>query len=58
MKPESMKSWLTSIVIAFLELNCLDEKDLWELSVEKARAVLLDQTFIENAKKIVLQIGI
>ena len=57
-KPESMKSWITSIVIAFLELRCLDEKDLWEMSVEKARSVVLDQGFIENAKKIIAEIGI
>ena len=57
-KPESMKSWITSIVIAFLELRCLDEKDLWEMSVEKARSVVLDQGFIGNAKKIIAEIGI
>ena len=55
-KPESMKSWITSIVIAFLELRCLDEKDLWEMSVEKARSVVLDQGFIEKAKKVISQI--
>ena len=55
-KPESMKSWITSIVIAFLELRCLDEKDLWEMSVEKAKSVVLDQGFIEKAKKVISQI--
>ena len=55
-KPESMKYWITSIVIAFLELRCLDEKDLWEMSVEKARSVVLDQGFIEKAKKVISQI--
>ena len=55
-KPESMKSWITSIVIAFLELRCLDEKDLWEMSVEKARSVVLDQGFIEKANEIISQI--
>ena len=55
-KPESMKSWITSIVIAFLELRCPDEKDLWEMSVEKARSVVLDQGFIEKAKKVISQI--
>merc|ERR1711934_339189 len=54
-KPDSMKSWLTAIVIAFLELRCLEEKDLWQMSVEKARAVILDHLFIENAKKIIVQ---
>ena len=57
-KSESMKYWITSIVIAFLELRCLDEKDLWEMSVEKARSVVLDQGFIENAKKIIAEIRI
>ena len=57
-KPESMKSWITSIVIAFLELRCLDEKDLWEMSVEKARSVVLDQGFIDNAIKIIAEIRI
>ena len=28
-KPETMKSWLTAVVIAFLELKCQEEKDLW-----------------------------
>merc|ERR1719219_2158664 len=57
-KPESMKSWITSIVIAFLELRCHDEKDLWEMSVEKARSVVLDQGFIDNAIKIIAEIRI
>ena len=57
-KPDSMKSWITSIVIAFLELRCLDEKDLWEMSVEKARSVVLDQGFIDNAIKIIAEIRI
>ena len=55
-KPDSMKSWITAIVIAFLELRCLEEKDLWQMSVEKARAVILDHLFIENAKKIIITI--
>ena len=57
-KPESMKSWITSIVIAFLELRCHDDKDLWEMSVEKARSVVLDQGFIDNAIKIIAEIRI
>ena len=55
-KPESMKSWITSIVIAFLELRCLDEKDLWEMSVEKARSVVPDQGFIEKAMMLVRRV--
>ena len=53
--PESMKSWLTAIVVAFLELNCLEEKDLWQMSVEKAKAVLLDHGLVENAKQLLAQ---
>ena len=52
-KPESMKAWLTAIVIAFLELRCLEEKDLWQMSVEKARAVVLESGLIENAKNMI-----
>ena len=55
-KPETMKSWLTAVVIAFLELKCQDEKDLWEMSVEKAKTVVIDQAFIERAKIIIVQI--
>ena len=54
-KPESMKSWITSIVIAFLELRCLEEKELWQMSVEKARATILDLGFIEKAKEMIVQ---
>ena len=54
-KPDSMKSWLTAIVIAFLELRCLEEKDLWQMSVEKAKAALLDQGLVENAKQLFAQ---
>ena len=54
-KPDSMKSWLTAIVIAFLELRCLEEKDLWQMSVEKAKAALLDQGLVENAKQFFAQ---
>ena len=54
-KPDSMKSWLTAIVIAFLELNCLEEKDLWQMSVEKAKAALLDQGLVEEAKQLFAQ---
>ena len=53
--PESMKCWLTAIVIAFLELSCLEEKDLWQMSVEKAKAVLLDHGLVENAKLLLAQ---
>ena len=55
-KPETMKSWLTAVVIAFLELKCQDEKDLWGMSVEKAKTVVIDQGFIERAKIIIAQI--
>ena len=54
-KPDSMKSWLTAIVIAFLELRCLEEKDLWQMSVEKAKAVLLDQGLVEKAEQLFAQ---
>ena len=54
-KLDSMKSWLTAIVIAFLELRCLEEKDLWQMSVEKAKAALLDQGLVENAKLLFAQ---
>ena len=55
-KPETMKSWLTAVVIAFLELKCQEEKDLWGMSVEKAKTVVIDQTFVELAKEIIAQI--
>ena len=55
-KPETMKSWLTAVVIAFLELKCQEEKDLWGMSVEKAKKVVIDQTFVELAKKMIAQI--
>ena len=55
-KPETMKSWLTAVVIAFLELKCQEEKDLWGMSVEKAKTVVIDQGFIERAKMIIAQI--
>ena len=55
LKPDSMKSWLTAIVIAFLELRCLEEKDLWQMSVEKAKAALLDQGLVEYAKQFFAQ---
>ena len=55
-KPETMKSWLTAVVIAFLEVKCQKEKDLWGMSVEKAKTVVIDQTFVELAKEIIAQI--
>ena len=55
-KPESLAFWLTAIVIAFLELKCLAERDLWEMIVEKAKAVVLDFELIEKAKNIVTQL--
>ena len=55
-KPETMKSWLTAVVIAFLELKYQEEKDLWGMSVEKAKTVVIDQGFIERAKIIIAQI--
>ena len=42
-------------MIAFLELRCLEEKDLWQMSVEKAKAALLDQGLVENAKQFFAQ---
>ena len=55
-KPETMKSWLTAVVIAFLEMKCQKEKDLWGMSVEKAKTVVIDQTFVELAKEMIAQI--
>merc|ERR1719222_621886 len=55
-KPETMKSWLTAVVVAFLELKCQKEKDLWGMSVEKAKVVLNDQTFVELAKEMIAKI--
>ena len=55
-KPETMKSWLTAVVIAFLEVKCQEEKDLWWMSVEKAKTVVIDQTFVQLAKEIIAQI--
>ena len=55
-KPETMKSWLTAVVIAFLEVKCQKEKDLWGMSVEKAKTVVIDQTFVELAKEMIAQI--
>ena len=54
-KPESVESWITAIVVAFLELRCLDEKDLWQMSVNKARATIPDLGYIEIAKEVILQ---
>ena len=55
-KPETMKSWLTAVVIAFLEVKCQEEKDLWGMSVEKAKTVVIDQIFVELAKEMIAQI--
>ena len=55
-KPETMKSWLTAVVIAFLEVKCQKEKDLWGMSVEKAKTIVIDQTFVELAKAMIAQI--
>ena len=55
-KPETMKSWLTAVVVAFLEVKCQKEKDLWGMSVEKAKTVVIDQTFVELAKEIIAKI--
>ena len=52
-RPELMDAWLTALVIAFLELKCSDEKNLWQMSVEKARAVLPDAEFLQIAKNCV-----
>ena len=55
-KPKSLASWLTAIVIAFLELKCHAERDFWEMSVEKARTVVLNLEFIEKAKKLITEL--
>ena len=49
-RPELMESWLTALVIAFLELKCPQEKNLWQMSVDKAKAVLPDVGLIQIAK--------
>ena len=56
LEPETMISWVTAIVIAYLEMKCQEEKDLWEMSVDKAKTVLIEREFIERAKKIIGQI--
>ena len=50
---QRMDAWLTALVIAFLELKCPDEKNLWQMSVDKAKAVLPDGGLIQLAKKCV-----
>merc|ERR1712004_284566 len=55
-KPETMESWLTAVVVAFLEVKCQKEKDLWGMSVEKAKTVVIDQTFVQLAKEMIAQI--
>ena len=52
-RPELMDAWLTALVIAFLELKCPDEKNLWQMSVDKARALLPDAGLIQIAKNCV-----
>ena len=56
LEPETMRSWVTAIVIAYLEMKCQEEKDLWEMSVDKAKTVLIERRFIERAKQIIGQI--
>ena len=56
LEPETMMSWITAIVIAYLEMKCQEEKDLWEMSVDKAKTVLVERGFIERAKQIIAQI--
>ena len=56
LEPETMISWVTAIVIAYLEMKCQEEKDLWEMSVDKAKTVLEERGFIERAKQIIGQI--
>ena len=53
-----MQGWMTALVIAFLELECHEEKDLWEMSVDKAKEILQDPTLLEAAKLLVGQIRI
>ena len=47
---------MTAVVIAFLEVKCQEEKDLWGMSVEKAKTVVIDQIFVELAKAMIAQI--
>ena len=51
LEPETMRSWLTAIVIAYLGMKCQEEKDLWEMSVDKAKTVLIERGFIDRANK-------
>ena len=55
-RPELMDAWLTALVIAFLELKCPDEKNLWQMSVDKARAFLPDAGLIQIAKNCIQNI--
>ena len=55
LEPETMISWVTAIVIAYLEMKCQEEKGLWEMSVDKAKTVLIERGFIERAKQIIAQ---
>ena len=47
-----MKNWMTALVIAFIEERCGEEKDLWEMSIDKARAALPDPSLVDKAKDI------
>ena len=56
LEPETMISWVTAIVIAYLEMKCQEEKDLWVMSVDKVKTILIERGFIERAKQIIGQI--
>ena len=55
-KRSSLATWVTAIVIAFLELKCSVERGHWEMMVEKARTVVLNLEFIEKAKKFIAEL--
>ena len=31
--PQSQTEWMTALVIAFIELNCSEERVLWQMSI-------------------------
>eukprot|EP00092_Neocalanus_flemingeri_P058043 GFUD01069103.1.p1 GENE.GFUD01069103.1~~GFUD01069103.1.p1 ORF type:complete len:411 (-),score=98.02 GFUD01069103.1:90-1232(-) len=53
-------TWMTVVVVAFLTENCKEEKDVWELVVEKAQRWLQNNAgfvsfHLEKAKEFLLQ---
>ena len=48
----SLENWWTALIIAFIEINFPDEKDTWELFIQKASDWLNNSNIIKNAKTI------